>query len=85
MSRALPPPPSHNKPTPSTHSGAWLKPTYGLQNGGFRVFSFLFPRHARGLGSKANLGVVRPDETIPYEYDAPPAATTMLGWKGRQT
>jgi hypothetical protein len=32
---------------------------------GFQVFPFPPHRHARGLGSKANLGVVRPEDTIP--------------------
>jgi hypothetical protein len=51
MSRALPPP-SLRFPLPLDMLGAWLKPTYGLQNLGIPSLSSPSPRHAQGLGSK---------------------------------
>jgi hypothetical protein len=82
MSRALPPPPSYNKPSPST-LGAWLKPTHGLQNPGVPSLSYSFPSTCSGAWLKANLRVIRPKDTIPNEYEA--SCGYMLGRKGRQT
>jgi hypothetical protein len=39
--RALPPPLSCHIPSPSTYSGAWLKPIHGLQNLGVTDFRLL--------------------------------------------
>jgi hypothetical protein len=70
MSRALPPPPSYNKPSPSTCSGAWLKPTHGLQNPGVRSLSYSFPSTCSRAWLKANLRVIRPKDTIRNECEA---------------
>jgi hypothetical protein len=70
MSRALPSPPSYNKPSPSTCSGAWLKPIYGLQNLGVLSPICSSPSTCSGAWVKANLGVIRPEDTIPNEYEA---------------
>jgi hypothetical protein len=70
MCRALPSPPSCLKPSPSTCSGALLKPTHGLQNLGVTSLSYSSPSTRSGAWLKANLRVIRPEDTIPNEYEA---------------